>query len=376
MNWICESNVQVIDGVDKGGVYAWIDEESNRGSFLYSETTGYLISLIRNVSYFDEDANLLKMARSAADWLLRVAQYEDGLLLSRKYCGPSEDKFSFDNKNIGLFDNCIAAYGLLGIYRMTDEDRYLQQAENIANACLDHFFDKNLGLLGAIFDGKKKCIRTQSNHWSLHSGSFLLKCALMFVELSAARPKSRYQEAVNTLIDLALDKQLASGAFRTSKSSNQTHLHPHTYTVEALLYLGHEWRRADLLESAKCAIDFSFTNCLNISDGVWHSWPTPDNYCGAILRSDVIAQSLRAYYIARLVGIEFQQDWESLLLDLHDLLDSFTLAAGGTSYGLSNQGILIQHANSWCHFFRIEMELFRYCYENQLPLPGNRLVIT
>jgi hypothetical protein len=198
----------------------------------------------------------------------------------------------------------------------------------------------------------------------------------MFVELSAAKPNLRYREAVNTLIDLALGKQLASGGFRTSESTNQTHLHPHTYTVEALLYLGHEWQRTDLLESAKYAIDFSFTHCLNISAGVRHSWPAPDNYCGAILRSDVIAQSLRAYYIAKLLGIEFEQDWESQLLDLHDLLDSFTLAAGGTSYGLSDQGALIQHANSWCHFFRIEMGLFRYCYENQLPLPGNRLVIT
>ena len=376
VDWLLDSAIQVTTGTDCGGAHAWLDEETRRGAYLYSESTGYLITLLSNLVEVIEEPRLLGRAQNAGDWLIRVGQHESGLLLGRKYACPGSDSFSFEGGRVALFDNCVAGYGLLNLYRITASEKYLRHAVKIAERCADVFFNDDSSLLGPVFDLKAHRIQAQEDRWSLHNGSFLLKCALFLVSVAALTGNTRFKKLIDPLLRLATGRQLPNGAFRTDRAADRTHLHPHGYTIEGLLFLAFEWQRDDLFEAAKNAIDFSFRECLDPLAGVRHSWPTPDNYCGARLRSDVIAQHLRAYYIAKILDESCLTQWEDRIDDLHSLLDGFALDSGGTSYGLSESGSLIRHANSWCHFFRIETELYRHCHQNRLGFPGARLVIT
>lgn len=373
--WLSESGIQVSSGEDLGAVSAWLEEPSGRGSYLYPESTGYLISVIANLRHVDDDPSWIRMARDAGNWLVSVALNENGLFLGRKYAGHSPDVFSFENGHVALFDNCMAGYALTNLYRMTGDEKYLRHAVEVADTCLNVFFDDDLHLVGPVFDIKRNSICEQRDHWSLHNGPFLLKCVLFLVSISRETRSEGLLKAVDTLLRLARDRQLREGGFRTDRAARQSHLHPHSYAVEGLLFLAHEFQREDLLDSARAAIDFSFRVCLGEPGQVRHSWPSMDNYCGARLRSDAIAQILRAHYISKLLDDSPSTARDDQVEELIAVMDGFQMANGGTGYGTSMSGSQIAHANSWCHIFRLEMEIFRYCYLNKLGLPGSTLVI-
>ena len=121
--WISGSGIRVSSGEDRGALYAWIEKPSDGPLFLYSEATGYLISMINNLRQFSEEPGWTRMALEAGDWLVSVAQHESGLVLGRKYSSPSKDIFSFENRHVALFDNCIAGYGLMNLFAMSGEVR-------------------------------------------------------------------------------------------------------------------------------------------------------------------------------------------------------------------------------------------------------------
>jgi hypothetical protein len=373
--WISDSGIQISSGEDQGALCAWIERPSGSPSFLYAEITGYLISMITNLRHTSNEPQWISMACDAGNWLVSVAQHASGLILGRKYGGPNEDFFSFENRHVALFDNCAVGYGLMNLYKMTGEQRYLQHALEIADVCLDVFFDEDCRLLGPVFSINERAICEQQDHWSAHTGSFLLKCTLFLVSASRESRDPRLSQAVDTLLSLALERQLEDGRFRTSRSAMETHLHPHSYTIEGLLLLAYEFQRADLLDRAKVAIEFSFRVCMSDPAEIMHSWPTADYYCGASLRCDAIVQSLRAYYIMKLIDDSYAPNWEDQVDQLVTIVDSFGLAGGGTSYGRSTNGSLIEHANSWCHIFRVEMEIFRSHCLSSLGLPGSELII-
>ncbi len=43
--WLARSNIQIAEGPDAGGVRAWLDETPGPPGFIYSEITGYFITL-------------------------------------------------------------------------------------------------------------------------------------------------------------------------------------------------------------------------------------------------------------------------------------------------------------------------------------------
>jgi len=376
--WLINSELQQKTGMDKGGIHAWIDLESNIPTYLYTEATGYFISLVSNMDSFDHRLVWHEMARAAGDWIIDMALHKKGLLLARKYAstGNSADPFCFSNNWAVHFDNCMAAYGLLNLYRMSGDKKYLDEAVSIANACINAFFSAELHLLHPILDITTGRLAATSDHWSRHGGSFHLKCALLYSSLYVIIRDPRYPKVVDNLTQMALATQQADGGFITSPAEGSTHLHPHNYTVEGLLFLAHQSGRQNLLDHASRGIDFAFRHCLDLEQGLFHTRPRLASYCAASFRSDAFAQSLRCYYLAKLINPETTWDWEHRIPQLQSELDSFSLPDGGTSYGRDSNGDLIPHSNSWCHFFRTEASLFRYRYEAGLGIPESGLIIT
>ena len=376
--WLKHSSVQHARGVDRGGIHAWIDTNTSERAYLFTEVTGYYATLASHICRAKRDPAWRAIAFAAGDWIAGVALQSSGLLKTRKLNGTNtvNDPFCFDKNLTVLFDNCMAGYGLMNLHSLSGESRYLEIAITIADACIDTFFDKQNKLQQPIYDLKKGQLLAPENHWSRHGGSFHLKCALFFATLAQVSGNDRYIDIVNSLIDLALESRQSDGRFVTHPDVGLTHLHPHIYTVEGLLFLGVHLERDDLLQMARAGIDFAFRNCLDTNGTLLHCWPRSDDYCAAYLRSDVLAQCLRAYYISKLLDPAAGWDWEHQIPALQAAMSSMSLPAGGTSYGRRRNGELIPHANSWCHMFRTEMLMFRYCYERNLGLPGDELIIT
>jgi hypothetical protein len=77
------------------------------------------------------------------------------------------------------------------------------------------------------------------------------------------------------------------------------------------------------------------------------------------LRSDTLAQSLRAYALVKAMLPESRWGWEDHIPARYDQLATFALPSGGTSYGQDEYGAKSHHANAWCHMFAVEALLFR-----------------
>lgn len=357
--WLLNSGIQRPAGPDAGAVHAWIDHSTGQGAYLYSEATGYFVTLACHLAHATGHADWLIYARRAGDWIVGLAMLADGGVLTRKHASPlasQPDAFGFQRQLVVFFDCAMAGYGLLTLHKATANRGYLESADAIGRFCLTHFFTQHGGEAGPIFDALNQVHRPQEDRWSLHWGSFNLKAVMFLVDLAELTGERRYSLAADSLLAPALRAQRDDGRFVTNRAGTNTHLHPHCYTIEGLLYLAWKRSRSDLLERARAAIDFAFRHCLHPGRVRVHAWPDPDP-CAVRLRSDVIAQVLRCYYIAKCLDAGYHWPWEDEVPALRQFADAFTLPDGGTSFGFVDDLRLLPHANAWCHLFNIEMRL-------------------
>ena len=155
-----------------------------------------------------------------------------------------------------------------------------------------------------------------------------------------------------------------------------THLHPHNYTIEGLQYLMGRQERSALGEPVREAVGFIFERCLDPAGRVVQAWSESGDLDIAGIRSDVLAQSLRSYYAAKLLDDGAVWSWESRIPELFARMETYTLDSGGTAYGEDEYGQKTRHANAWCHFFNTEMRIFKMTYETGAPWDPHRIIIT
>ena len=81
-----------------------------------------------------------------------------------------------------------------------------------------------------------------------------------------------------------------------------------------------------------CAVmEFIFSQMLMPPDRLEHVRPAANSYCGVRLRSDAVAQTIRAYYLACLLQPGWGGQFSAQAEQLHSALNCFELD-GGTSY--------------------------------------------
>jgi len=379
LDWLIESDIQITDGPDTGGVRAWIDEETNEGAFIYSEITGYFITLAVHLSRYDDTRDWLGRAEQAAMWIRNVAMQESGAVLTRKYdrvvSGPP-DPYSFENGLTAFFDCAMVGFGLTNLYEATGNHCWLETAENLGNFCLDAFQTPGGGERFAVYDTKKGAPLPPDDRWSGHWGSFELKGAMYMDSMHRLTGDDRYRQWTEETLAQALRTQVDHGRFGTNIDLSTTHLHPHNYTLEAMLYLAGRHNREDLLPVIKNAIDFSFDYCLPIDSLHFQAWSEHDRNEIKGLRSDVLAQSLRSHVAAELLDVVTVTARPEQIHVLLQLLESYRLDSGATSYGMDEYGTKSRHANAWCHFFATELNLLRGVAASGLEWKPTEIILT
>ena len=375
--WLRDSGIQEPPGSpEAGGVHAWIDETSGAPAYLYSEITGYFMTLCAQLERAGYGPDWLVRGEAAARWIAERALDRSGAVLARKYADPraaAADPYSFGRRRVLFFDSAMVGYGLLEIGRSTGNGRWIETARRIGKFALSAFDSK--GGPHAACDLEPGCAIPPGPRWSQHFGSYELKGALFLESLAAETGDAAFRDLAARILVMALLFQDDTGRFPTDLERAATHLHPHFYTVEGLLWLAARRGRGDLLDPARRAIDWAFRECL-LGKRTFQQWSGRPDLAIPGLRSDALAQALRAYEIAKLLAPSASFAWEEDVPSLRSKLDSFTLPSGGTSYGEDEHGKKTAHANAWCHFFATEAALFRKFREPGAPFDPATLVIT
>jgi hypothetical protein len=377
--WLARSGIQAPPGApDAGGVHAWLDETTGERAFLYSEITGYFMTLAVHMARWDKNGDWLRQAEAAGSWIVDQAMDESGAVLARKYGADAlsaSDASCFTNRRGLFFDCAMVGYGLCQLAAATTERRWWEAARRLGDFCLRAFESSDRMARYAIYDLRAGHPAAPADRWSRHFGPFQLKGIMFLDTLSRATGDTRYRTMGDRILSGALAAQKPSGRFPTTLCGETTHLHPHTYTIEGLLYLVANDNRHDLMDNVARALDFTFSEALRPGHLLQQWSESPDQRIRGV-RCDALAQSLRAYHLAKWLRPALSWKWETDLLALDATLRDHFLPSGGTSYGQDENGVKSHHANAWCHFFAIEKDLAAALSGVNLGVQQRPLIIT
>lgn len=358
--WLRSSGIQQKDGDPRrrGGFACWYELGSRGYPFLYSEITGYGATTWLFLERVAPAAGQERAARIAGEWLLRRAVLPSGGVRTRYYLIPSYEtpNYSFDRGRLYTFDSAMVGYGLLQIHRYSGDKRYAEACRRILRFLLG-CMKKKTGRFWPYYDPRRRRFGETVGKWSDQGGPFHAKIALFLLEYSRWTGDESAKIAARRLLDATLRCQRPDGRFVTDRADRSTHLHPHCYALEGLLFGGYFLSEERYLRGAEAGMrwarqavgeDGSVSSLYRSHRFVHHE------------RSDIIAQILRLGSILyRLSPRCLGPDPAGLLRRLHDHLLLFQYRQegrqkGGFLYGADTNGLIRPHLNTWCAMFALQ----------------------
>ena len=361
-NWILNSSIQD----ENGGFHVWYDPDKKIYEFLYSEITGYAItSLIFIKTLIKEDSSLTK-AKKAARWLLNDANSHSGGFKTRKYKDNKGNlKYSFEAGWVYAFDSGMILCGLMNLWKVTNEERYLSASIKVGNFLTDKMQKEDGSFFSYYVPSEDKRYDLEEK-WSTQSGSYHAKIALGLIKLGRATGNDKYIDCAKKACLNAIS-YYSEGRFITNRKDKSTHLHPHCYTIEGLLYAGEYLNRRDFVDYAKNATKWALS--LQEEDGGIPFMFLEEGKSINYQRSDVLAQVLRLGSICQekeLIEKECKDKLRKLknrLCKFQNILNREQI--GAFSFGYDFNGKKQNHLNSWCTMFALQALAY---YENNTQI--------
>jgi len=312
--WLSTSGIQS----ESGGFYAWYSLNEKTYSYIYSEITGYAITTLLFLYNIFKDNGLIRNAEMAADWIIESSMHPCGGVRTRLYKDDdsADTLYSFSGDKIFSFDTGMVLYGMVNLCKLTRNSRCLQASEMLAKFLIDKMQNKD-GSLSAIYDPKTDQIIGSLDKWSSQPGGFHAKVSLGLVDLFEITQNDKYRDAAIKLCEYAISTQEESGRFVTDKASQTTHMHPHCYAAEGLLYTGASFGITEFVESAGRATAWAFENVS--SEGINGLYDPSTGRFNDVQRCDILAQVLR-------LGILFSFNYK---IDTLQSISSFALFTFG-----------------------------------------------
>lgn len=358
--WLLNSGIQNLGAhkKKKGGVAAWYDIHKRQYPFLYSEITGYLLSTFTFLNRIDTHPIWLQRSRLAADWLLHNACDPSGGVRTRYYLTKEgeDPHYSFSEGRIYVFDTAIVGYGFIQLYKRSAQTRYLRFIKNVRRF-LDSMSKNQKGEYYPYYESKSKSPGEDFGKWSDQSGTFHAKLSLFLIDYYRLSGSRRDKRAAVRLLDTTSSYQEPDGRFATSQGDQSTHLHPHCYTLEGLIYGAVFLKRRDYLEAAVRGMDWL---CKAVcEDGFVSAGLHDESGFAHYERSDVVAQVLRLGSILHALKRSRQSNDIFLLRKLYRRLLKFQFSGsgpqkGGFLYGSEADGRLRLHLNAWASMFALQ----------------------
>ncbi len=346
INWLLHSGIQA----ESGAFNAWFDLDEKSYPFAYSEITGYAMTALLFFNRMEKQKGLMQRAEKAALWLHNNALSKEGAVRTRQYydAKQADESFSFEGGNVFAFDCGMVLNGFVNLFNETKKKEYLNYAEKIASFLDEKMFANEMH---AVYNLKSKRFLDNPGKWSWQPGSYHAKAAIGLLDIAAITENGDFAGKAGQLCENAVELQHKSGRFITSKSDNSTHLHPHCYSAEGLLYAGIKLKEEKFVAAAEKATEWALLNQASnggvnaFFGGKWNSSQ----------RSDVIAQVLRLAAALKSIG-RLQSIADEKIGALCKRLLSFqNMKAGeqqgGFFYGQELDGGNKNCLNSWCTMF-------------------------
>jgi len=340
-NWILNSGIQS----KEGGFHAWFDLDKKEFSFLYSEITGYGITALLFLNKLFGKAIFIENAKKAADWIINCAMHSTGGIKAKLYKDnlTGDPAYSFKEENIYSFDTGMVLYGIVNLYKITKENKYIDASMKIADFLIHRVQDKE-GWFLPIYNGKTGSTEESFDKWSNQHGSFHAKITLGLVCLYKITKNEVYRQSVEKICRNALLMQAKSGRFITNSKDNTTHLHPHCYSIEGLLYTGVSLNIPEFIEASQKAVKWMFEQVHKNGLNEIYSPSTKD--FNDLQRADILAQAMRLGLI-----LNYKEKIEGLKNTLlsYQYLGAESGQCGGFFYTKGSR-----HTNSWCTMFSLQ----------------------
>jgi len=131
-NWLLNSGIQNlgeikdIEGTNLNGSFnSWLDLNTNKYPFAYSEITGYAITTLLFLNHIEKNQEYLKRAKLAADWLINIKQNN----IFPSIFSITNHNFQHRKDLAYLFDIGMVLNGLTNKFKVTKEGKYLQESK-------------------------------------------------------------------------------------------------------------------------------------------------------------------------------------------------------------------------------------------------------
>ena len=372
--WLSRSGIQhrTRDSKLNGGVAAWYEQDKKLYPFLYSEITGYALSAWIFLNKVRKTKQFLKNAHRAARWLTRHASAIGGgvktrLYLVRHYVSPN---YCFHQGRVYAFDTAMVGYGMLQLYRETRRPEYRQFSERLFGFLKDKMKRKD-GLFHAYYDSKSGRVGEDLEKWSDQAGSFHGKLALFFIDHYRLTRRAESLALTTDLLDRVLSQQKPDGRFITGKADQSTHLHPHAYTLEGLVYAGVRLHEPKYLRAARKGFEWMLNG---VSDDGSVSSHYVEGGFSHHERSDIVAQTLRLGAIFFCLDRKKEKKLLPVLERIQKHLLMFqrsdrSVQGGGFVYGAATDGLQRPHLNAWATMFALQaLWMHERFVVNQRPL--------
>ncbi len=358
-NWLLYSGIQNINKEPKlnGGFNSWYDIDKENYYYIYSEITGYGISTLLFLNKYFEEQALSERAETAADWIMNIAMHKLGGVKTRYYFyeADGQKNYSFDSEILYTFDTGMVLNGMINLYKPTKNKKYLDASIKIADFLINKMLKED-GSFYAYLDVKKNSLVDTEDKWSTQSGSYHSKLAIGLIDLYKSTNDEKYKDVAIKICDYALTFQTQEGRFISFRDSKNTHMHPHSYSAEGLLYAGIKLNIPRYKESSKKALLWALSNQLE-SGGVASLYIKSEDNFIKNERTDTLAQILRLGSLLikyGLLDINYLKNLEKLKNRLISFQEKEGRQKGGFKYGFEEDGTKLDHLNSWCTMFAIQ----------------------
>lgn len=239
---------QLTVGGFKGGLRDGRQPLSDRYQFLYTETTGYLITHLCNLYQSTKVSLYLRRAELAADFLVRVLD-KDKLPYNFDLTTRLPDRRFF------VFDNAICVQGLVDIYRLTRKKAYLRTAEKISQWIANDMWQKDRTFL-AYYDATDNSMVHPGADFSADGGCIQIKNSIAFLKLFEMTKDASYRKIAEKILVSGQAFQLSHGGFRVNQKTETIFSHAHCYATEGYLYGWAVLKKPAYLTIAKKAAEY------------------------------------------------------------------------------------------------------------------------